>query len=165
MSSVSGLSTEHRAHARKIIAQDAARCYANRGRIHYTQGGSRWQGISSRRSAIRNTYPNYADCSSLATWLLWDAMHRPYGTRDLVNNTRWLYGYTGSMYRRGKAVTKLSSVKIGDLVFYGNQGGGIPSHVAIAIGGGRVLSHGSESGPLILNIDYRGDRRMIRRYI
>jgi len=164
MASVSGLSASHRAHARKLIAEDASRCYARRHVIHYTQGGARWQGISSRRSAVRNTYPNYADCSSLATWLIWDGIARSYGVRDVVNGAWWRYGYTGSMYRRGKAVTKLSSIKIGDLVFYGG-GRGIPTHVAICLGGRRVLSHGSESGPLILDIDYRGDRRMIRRYI
>lgn len=165
MSGISGLSTEHARHARALISENASRLYNNRGSIHYTQKSRRWDGIRLRCSAIRNTFPRYADCSSLATWLLWDAMGRPYKVRDLVNGVSWRYGYTGSMYRRGKAVTKLSSIKIGDLVFYGNQGGGIPSHVAIAIGGGRVLSHGSEAGPLILPINYRGDRRMVRRFI
>lgn len=163
---VSGLSDEHARHARALISENAARVFANRGAIHYTWSSRRWDGIRLRKSATRNTFPYYADCSSLATWLLWDGMARPYGVRDLVNGAYWRYGYTGSMYRRGKGVDKPSNRKIGDLVFYGRQGGGdIPSHVAIYIGGGRVLSHGSEAGPLILPVDYRRDRRMTRRYI
>ena len=64
---------------------------------------------------------------------------------------------------RGTAHDK--NIKIGDLIFYGDQGGGVPKHVAISLGGRRALSHGSEAGPLIVDIDYRSDRRMTRRYI
>lgn len=161
---ISGLSDDHAKHARTLISQNAQRLYNNRSNIHYTQKAARWEGIARRCNSAKGEYPRNADCSSLASWILWDAIARTYGVRDLVNNAYWRYGYTGSMYQRGKAVRLLKNIKIGDLVFYGG-GRGIPSHVAISLGGRRVLSHGGESGPLILDIDYRSDRRMIRRYI
>jgi cell wall-associated NlpC family hydrolase len=163
--SASGLSDAHRAHARKLVAENCRRMVANKNSIHYTQSAARWEGIRLYKSAVRDTYPKHADCSSTHTWLMWDAMHRPYGVRDLVNRLNWKAGYTGTMYKRGKAVEHDENLKIGDAIFYGDQGGGIPEHVATYVGGGKVFSHGSEGGPYILGLDYRSDRRMSRRYI
>jgi hypothetical protein len=163
--SVSGLSPDHRAHARELILKSAHNMMKHVSAIHYTQSASRWEGINKKLTVTKGQYPNYADCSAMATWLLWDAMARPYGVRDLVNGAAWRAGYTGTQYTRGKAVQHDKNLKVGDLIFYGNQGGGIPEHVAIYIGGGKVFSHGSEAGPYILGLDYRRDRRMSRRYI
>lgn len=164
-SRVSGLSDDHAAHARKIIAASAKLMMQHPAEIHYSQGPNRWEGINNKLTATKGQYPRHGDCSSTATWMLWDAMHRPYGVRDLVNGAAWRAGYTGTQYTRGKAVEHDKNLKIGDLIFYGNQGGGIPEHVAVYIGGGKVFSHGSEGGPYILGLDYRSDRRMSRRYI
>lgn len=162
---VSGLSDDHAAHARRLITRSTKAMVANKSIVHYSQRSDRWVGIDRRLTITKGEYPKTCDCSSTATWMLWDAMARPFGVRDLVNRANWNYGYTGSMYRNGKAVVHDENLKIGDLIFYGNQGGGIPSHVAVYVGGGKVFSHGSEGGPYILGLDYRSDRRMSRRYI
>jgi NlpC/P60 family len=162
---VSGLSDDHAAHARKLIVASARNMMRHTGEIHYSQQPNRWEGINKKLTVTKGQYPSHSDCSSSSTWMLWDAIHRTYGVRDLVNGQNWQAGYTGTMYTRGKGVVHDKNLKVGDCIFYGNQGGGIPSHVAIYIGGGRVFSHGSEGGPYILGLDYRSDRRMSRRYI
>jgi cell wall-associated NlpC family hydrolase len=162
---VSGLSDAHAAHARAVILKDAKIMVANKGAVHYSQGSNRWEGIDHRCTHMRNTYPKHCDCSSTATWMLWDAMARPYGVRDLVNHANWRAGYTGTMINGGKAVLHKSNLKIGDCSFYGWQSRGVPKHVAIYVGGGRVFSHGSEGGPYFLPVDYRSDRVAMRRYI
>jgi hypothetical protein len=162
---VSGLSDEHAAHARHLIIMQANLMVRNRDRIHYSQGPNRNVGIRQHLSIVRGQYPTTCDCSSTAYWQLWDAMARPYGTRDLVAHNHWLTCYTGSMYKNGKAVVHDANLKVGDLIFYGVQGGGVPEHVATYIGGGKVFSHGGEFGPVLASLDYRSDRRMSRRYI
>jgi hypothetical protein len=162
---VSGLSDAHARHSRVLIVKASELMMRHQSVIHYSQEANRWEGINNKLTVLKGQYPKHADCSSTATWMLWDAMHRPYGVRDLVNGANWTAGYTGTMYTRGKAVAHDKNLMIGDLIFYGDQGGGIPEHVAIYVGGGKVFSHGSEGGPYILNLDYRGDRRMSRRYI
>jgi len=164
-SRVSGLSDDHAAHARELILNAARLMMRHTGEIHYSQSPNRWEGINNHLTVIKGQFPRHCDCSSTATWMLWDAMARPYGVRDLVNGLNWRAGYTGTQYTKGKAVVHDKNLKVGDLIFYGNQGGGVPEHVAIYIGGGKVFSHGSEAGPYILGLDYRRDRRMSRRYI
>lgn len=162
---VSGLNDEQAAHARRVIIKDVQNMLADKANVHYSQGPDRWEGISHHLTHLRNEYPKRCDCSSTATWLFWDAMGRAYGVGDIVNHAHWAAGYTGTMYQSGKEVKHDSNLKIGDLIFYGDQGGGIPEHVAVYVGGGHVFSHGGEAGPFILRLDYRPDRRMSRRFI
>jgi len=162
---VSGLSDDHAAHARYLVLKSANNMVRHKNQIDYSQGGDRWEAINNKKTIIKGQYPAHADCSSTHTWLMWDAMARPYGVRDLVNHAAWRAGYTGTMYKSGKGVQHDKNLKIGDAIFYGDQGGGIPEHVATYIGGGKVFSHGSDGGPYILDLDYRRDRRMSRRYI
>lgn len=162
---ISGLSDEHAAHARRVIIKDVKNMIAHKNEIHYSQEADRWEGIQHELTHLNNEFPRHCDCSSTMTWLLWDAMGRPYHVPDIVNHAQWRAGWTGSMYTNGKEVKHDSNLKIGDGIFYGDQGGGIPEHVAGYIGGGLVFSHGSEAGPYILGLDYRRDRRMSRRYI
>lgn len=162
---VSGLSDIHAEHARVLIAKAAHVMVVNKDKIHYSQKANRFVGIEKKLTIIKNEYPTTCDCSSTATWMLWDATARPYGVHDIVSHANWLSGYTGSMYKNGKAVIHDSNLMIGDLIFYGDQGAGIPEHVAVYVGGGLGFSHGSEGGPYILKLDYRNDRRMSRRYI
>ena len=69
---------------------------------------------------------------------------------------------TGTLSSRGVLVST-NQARPGDLVFYGN---GWPySHVSVYVGFGRCISHGSESGPSLVPLDYRGDRRCIRSYL
>jgi cell wall-associated NlpC family hydrolase len=96
----------------------------------------------------------YEDCSSLATGCYFIA-----GLLDPNNLHYNGQGYTGTLAVHGKWV---SVPEPGDLVLYG---WGFPyHHVAIYVGGGRVVSHGSESGPLLLYTRYRSDLAMFRRY-
>jgi cell wall-associated NlpC family hydrolase len=159
--SASGLNLVQRQRARKRVLVSAYLTLKHAPSVHYTQGPRRWEGIDKHRRAYRGEYPTYCDCSAFATWCIWDATLR-YKPRDFVNNQGWRAGYTGTQQSNGRRVTgrKLP----GDLVFYGNQGGGIAQHVAIYVGKGLVISHGSEGGPYLLRWDYR-DVSEVRRYI
>lgn len=167
---VSGLSDEHAAHSRQIITLAAKIMVRHKTTIHYSQKANRQVGVRRKLSILEGDFPETCDCSSTSWWMLWDAMGRPYHTQDFVCHTSPPWDpndvvYTGSMYKNGKAVVHDENLKIGDLIFYGDQGGGIPEHVAVSVGGGKVFSHGSEGGPYILDLDYRNDRRMSRRFI
>lgn len=162
--SVSGLSSRHRREARKIIVEGAEMMLAHRSRVHYTQGPQRWEGIDRRRLISKGQYPGSSDCSSSSTWLLWNAIHVPYGVRDVVNGTNWRSGYTGTLLTHGKVVRHEENIKVGDLALYGRPGS-TGAHVALCIGGGFVFSHGSEAGPFKVNLHYRPDLMCVRRYI
>lgn len=54
--------------------------------------------------------------------------------------------------------------KRADLAFYGDPLGDT-GHVAVCVGGAKVISFGSEDGPYLLDIDYRDDYLTSRRYI
>jgi cell wall-associated NlpC family hydrolase len=132
--------------------------YKNRYSIHYTQSALRWQGIDQKRRPPR--FPNYADCSSYTTWCYW--LYFGNGT-DFINGQYWDAGYTGTQIAHGRFVSR-AAAKPGDMVFYGDSFWNI-HHVALYVGNGMVVSHGSEAGPLYLPIDYRSDRQQIRSYI
>lgn len=165
---VSGLSDEHAQHSRALILKAAHVMVTHKDEIDYSQRADRMVGVREKLTITKGQFPKTCDCSSTAYWMLWDALARPYGVRDLVCHVGWNPNgtiYTGTQFRNGKAVVHDINLKIGDLIFYGDQGGGIPEHVAVYIGGGMVFSHGSMGGPYILVLDYRNDRRMSRRYI
>lgn len=162
MSSVSGLSAEHRIKARDLAVEAALLTIRNAPAIHYTQGPLRWQGIDHELKAYRGQFPTYADCSAMGTWWLWQGLDH-YGCRDTVNGANWRYGFTGTMLTHGKSVAHQANWLRGDLFIYGDGGDG--EHVAMYLGGGFVASHGSEPGPFKLAHDYRGDLMAVRRYI
>lgn len=158
--SVSGLSHAHAKKAVDLTLQAAVLGLHHASVIHYTQGDLRWQGIDRARIASNGGYPNWADCSAYATWCLWNGLHVHLGHTDTVNGQRWQAGYTGTLMEHGQRV---SSLIPGDLVIYGS---GFPGeHVAVYTGGGLVVSHGSEAGPLLLPVHYRSDALQYRRYI
>ncbi len=162
---ISGLSEPHRARVRQLVLHGSALLLSRPGEVHYSEGANRWNGIASRKliSQPDRVFPFYGDCSSTATWLLWNGLSHEFGCHDIVNDERWQGGYTGTMARHGKLVHHDGDIKVGDLVLYGPP----PTfeHVAVALGGGMVFSHGSEAGPFKLPIDYRSDRAEVRRYI
>lgn len=131
---------------RNAIVATAMVGYANRYSIHYTQSPLRMQGV--RNHLLPPRFPNYEDCSSFSTWCYWVA-----GVLDPNGLNYNGEGYTGTLVNHGRRVT-LAQAKPGDLVFYGWRDG-IPTHVAVYIGNGRVISHGSEAGPLLLSVNYR----------
>ena len=158
--SVSGLSRKHVKQAVDLTLQAAVLGLHHASEIHYTEGELRWQGIDRGRVASQGEYPMWADCSAYATWCLWNGLHVHLGHTDIVNGQHWRAGYTGTLLEHGEHV---SSLLPGDLVIYGN---GFPGkHVALYTGGGLVVSHGSEAGPLLLPVHYRSDAMEYRRYI
>lgn len=159
--SVSGLSRKHCKTARHRVVEAAELALRHRVSVHYTQDARRWDGINKHLHSHRGQYPHYADCSSFATWCLWNALRVTYGVRDVVNHASWRAGYTGTMLSGGKRVR--GRRRVGDLVIYGRGHPG--SHVAIYVGGGMVISHGSEGGPYKLPVNYRRDILQTRRYI
>jgi cell wall-associated NlpC family hydrolase len=151
-----------RAQERSAAVHAAVVALRHRSAVHYTQSPRRWDGIKRGLLGSKNQYPHYADCSSFATWCLWNGMrlhHRP----DTVNGKKWRAGFTGTQIRHGTRVTSEKNILPGDLAFYGSHGH--VSHVAICIGGGLVISHGTEAGPFKLRLHYRKGLMQIRRYI
>ena len=122
------------------------------GRLVYTQ---RRPMPPSLRSSLAD---HGVDCSTFVT-LCYKAGGLPDPNGQSYNG----YGYTGTLWDRGTPVD-LQHIQPGDLCFYGNMGNGIPGHVAIAVGGGYVISFGSEPGPRKVAILYRSDYRGARRY-
>lgn len=126
-----------------------------RDTIHYSQGlVLRWTGISKH---LTNSQPPYADCSSYTTWLFWRARTKIRGSAglDIVNGQGWTEGYTGTQTNHGhRHRFGVRAYKPGrTLCFYGE--GASVTHVAVYVGNGMVVSHGSEAGPLYLPYNYR----------
>jgi len=161
--SVSGLSATNRIRARDLACQAALLTIRHAPEIHYTQEArARWEGITKDLKAYRGQYPSYADCSSMATWWLWQGLDH-YGVRDVVNDTGWRSGYTGTMLSHGRQVVNRGNWLRGDLLIYGS---GFPGkHVVMYLGDGFVASHGSEPGPFKVRWNYRSDLMQVRRYI
>jgi putative peptidoglycan binding protein len=137
---------------RKLVVIGATWGYNHRWLIHYTQGPSRMYGV--RNHVHIPGIPYYEDCSSFATWCYYQAgLPDPNG---LGYNGQ---GYTGTLGNHGRWT---SVAKPGDLCLYGWA----PyHHVTVAISSSMCISHGSEIGPLLLPIHYRGDMSTLRSYI
>jgi hypothetical protein len=135
---------------RQSIVRAAIYVSQHRAAIHYTQSSLRMQGISQ---GIRLPgFPRYADCSSLCCWFYWLV-----GALALVGGA----GYTGTQIQHGRRISE-SQIQPADLVFYGGWFfWSAPTHVAVYIGAGKIVSHGSESGPQVLSMHYRRINRII----
>lgn len=160
---ISGLNRTQRIHARDLAVEAALLSIKHADKIHYTQGPRRWDGINKGLRASKGQYPTYGDCSSMATWWLWQGLHH-YGVRDTVNGENWKAGYTGTILTHGKVVKKQKNWQRGDLLVYGTPGG-TGKHVTMYLGSGKVASHGSEAGPFKLDWNYRSDLIGVRRAI
>lgn len=164
--SVSGLNRDQRAIARHLVTQAALLGHRHAAAIHYTQSSERWEGIDSHRIAAAGQYARHFDCSSFATWCLWNGLHLPFGVPDVVNGLSWSAGFTGTMAAHGRRVDHVANARRGDCVLYG--AGPNYEHTAVIVGRKRgellVVSHGSEPGPFLLPYDYRTPAQ-IRRYI
>jgi hypothetical protein len=160
----SGMGSRARIRARDLAMHAAALQLAHPAAVHYTQGARRWEGIRSGDRAWRGEFPKHGDCSSSSTWWLWNGLthYARFRHVDLVNGLHWQAGYTGTQLLHGRSVIHLPYQR-GDLVLYGTGWPG--EHVAMYIGGGLVISHGSEAGPFKLSMHYRGDVIDVRRYI
>jgi hypothetical protein len=161
--SPSGLNALHQRQARSLVRRACARLLENPAQVHYTQGPGRWDGINQRKGITKpGFWPFYGDCSATATWVLWRALYVPFGVRDVVNGENWTGGFTGTMLHHGVNVDA-HVAKAGDLALYGHGWPG--EHVAVCLGDGTVMSHGSEGGPYRLPLRYRPDLLEVRRYV
>ena len=97
------------------------------------------------------------DCSEFVSWCYWNA-----GVKADPSGNNWLDAYTKDMWENGVEVSLLDA-KPGDLVFYDSPT--TPSHVALYIGNGQVLTKGNDDGPVQVSIYYRSDRKFIRSYL
>lgn len=137
--------------ARTRVAGVALEFYAKRGNYRYRQ--------------IRPMLPpsifnpvqyDRLDCSSSNT-----KQYQEAGLPDPNGRGYDGQGYTGTMWVRG-SLTR--SPQAGDLAFYGDQGGGVPSHMAIHVTPTMVVSFGSDPVRHV-NVRYRTDYRGSRSYL
>lgn len=156
--SYSGLTAEQQALARRHMVLACELLLLHADAVHYSKGTNRWQGIASRLIAAHGHFPDYGDCSSTVSWVLWNALHYHFGRGDIVSGNQWAWGNTTTMMRRGVTVASLSDLRVGDCVFYQN-------HVVLALGGGMAFSHGSERGPFKVPVTYRTDFVGAKRYL
>lgn len=160
--STSGLAPIEKIKARDLAMQAAALGLHNSAQVHYTQGPQRWEGIAGQAKAWRGQYPKHADCSAFVTWCLWNGLDH-FHVGDVVNGEEWRAGYTGTLLDNGVSVVHAGNFQRGDVVLYGAGAPG--EHTALYVGGGKVISHGSEAGPFLLDMHYRPDFLDLRRYI
>jgi hypothetical protein len=120
--------------------------YNRRGSVAYSQARPSQLGRAENISR--------ADCSgSIAGGCDW---------AGILPKVDWRWTNTDVQILFGQPVASLAQAKPGDVVLYGQ--GGNPSHEALYLGGNRVWSFGSFPIKL-LNVDYRGDRIAIRRFV
>jgi cell wall-associated NlpC family hydrolase len=156
------------AHQRRAIREKAyAAAYTaleHKSQMTYSEGWDRWSGIAHDRRAYRHEFPEVADCSAFFSWCIWDAT-RAEKSPDFVNGLRWEGGYTGTMTKFGERIEQ-RDLLTADAVFYGGSLA-IPAHVAIYIGGGKVISHGMEGDPRVYPLNLNGALPIteFRRYI
>jgi cell wall-associated NlpC family hydrolase len=126
-------------------------------RVSYTQGPHRMMIVRQRlRPPIPAGVQVYEDCSSFVTGCFWIG-----GAPDPNGRGYDGQGYTGTLAQHGRPVS-IREARPADLILYGRS----PfHHVTLHIGNGLCISHGSERGPVVETIDYRGDRAEIRSYL
>lgn len=119
--------------------------------VHYTQTPKRMQIVRTRLNTVAKLRAQLAhylfeDCSSSTTGLYYiGGVPDPNG---LGYNGQ---GYTGTMTNHGR---RSRSAPFGALVFYAGRSGAV-GHVTMSLGDGTCFSHGNESAPQRLPINYR----------
>jgi len=121
-------------------------CVRHRAVIHYTQGSLRMIGVTRKLYPPR--FPNYMDCSSGYTW--WKFAGGAPDPNRLGYNGQ---GYTGTQANWG-TIYAWNKAPLTAAAFYGSRGR--IGHIAmVVVKGSKVVSHGSESGPVLTSITYR----------
>lgn len=101
--------------------------------------------------------PRVGDCSESATLAYrWAGLPDPNGAA--YDGT----GYTGTLIEHGRRIPA-AQARPGDLVFYGRNGW--PTHVAVVIDGGEVMSFGSTPPRIWPTIYYRSDVLYAHAYL
>ena len=142
---------------RAAIANYLLRCEHSRSQIHYAQ---------TRPYHHLGVTPEHgftADCSSLVTGaFFWGSDQSNFPVRD-PNGRGWDgYGYTGTLLTENIHASVPADHKcfVGDMGIYGTAWH--TKHVVICRAGGSRessiwTSHGSESGPVPVRLNYRSD--------
>lgn len=159
----SGLTDPQAARARADLVLGCDMLLDHAPEVNYTEGPQRWSAISEGLRFAEGKYLTEGDCSSTVTWLLWNVLHTSFGLDDIVNGEDWKAGYTGTLAQHGKPVMWDTNVEIGDVILYGTAWPYV--HCTMALSNSECFSHGSQAGPFRESIDYRPDRKMIRRFI
>lgn len=153
--------------ARKIVVKAALKAYRDhQGKMIYSGPNTpqsvmakRWEGIQKGIELPR--VPKHADCSSLATWCLWNAREEGATDPSDPDDQSWSWGTTFSMEPNGKKVS-VAEARPGDLVFY-------EGHVTVIVersqGIPYVVSFGSQGGPYYERYNYRNDVTSVKDYI
>jgi hypothetical protein len=164
MSGHLGLNLAERKHARQLAVNAAKLLFHHAPAVHYTQEPSRWEGIAQHKLAWKGQFPMHADCSSAVSWFMWQVGHH-FGLPDFANGESWEGGFTGTLAQHGARVTD-GKYLLADVALYGP--GPNHEHTALVVsnnGQTKVISHGSEKGPFLLDLHYRGDLAQVRRLI
>lgn len=142
---------------RAAMANGLLRCEHSNPQIHYSQARPYHHlGISPEHGFT-------ADCSSIVTWaFFWASDQSNIAVRD-PNGLGWNgYGYTGTLLNENihAVVPEDHKVFVGDMCLYGQPWH--TKHVVICRQGGTRAtsiwtSHGSESGPVSVRMNYRSD--------
>lgn len=128
---------------RMLILSAAIWAHDKRDSISYTQDSRRMKDFDPPPNV-----PEATDCSGFATWC-----YKVAGAADPNGANYNGSGYTGSLWDNGRKIS-VAQLKIGDLVFYYRDPHQRTAHVAVYIGFGKVMSHGGEAGPNILDVKY-----------
>lgn len=145
---------------RLLMQQFGLKAAANRYQIHYSQV----RPMQDMNTTIAGPWFNITwDCSTFVTECskVGKVPDPNYGVNSSRQYNGW--GFTGTLIQHGQSINS-TNLRVGDFVFYGRDYYGNPTHVAMYVGDGRVVSHGSEPGPLVLPWNYRGVHS-IRTYI
>lgn len=135
-----GSSQEEQARAAQVAY--ALWAYNNRVQLGYSE----YRPMTDMAQDLLELLPNEFDCSTLAAKdFKYARLPDPNGETPPYNGA----GNTTSLRAHGRPIS-LAAAKPGDLVHYND-----PAHVAIYVGNGRVISHGSQIGPLLLMAAYR----------
>lgn len=133
---------------RKKIVAEGYWALANNGLFVYRQVRPMPSSLHVREARDR------VDCSTFVT-----LCYKAAGAIDPNGRGYDGNGYTGSQWGRGEATAAPAP---GDVAFYGRMDGGdIPSHEALVVDGGYVISDGSTpiaKHPIRYRSDYRGSR-------
>lgn len=131
---------------------------AHEYRTGYSQDAyRRWSGILNHvHWHDDHDVPPYADCSSAAYWLAWDARCAVLGKpgNDIMGGD-WRWGNTTTLKEHGKRHSSRTSTDLWvpgrTLVFYEYP----TAHVTVYLGSGVVFSHGRSAGPELRRFNYR----------
>ncbi len=132
----SGGATLGEQQLRNAIVAAAEKALANRADYRYAK-------VRPMPASLFGPYPETLDCSSFVT-----LCYKAGGAPDPNGNGYNGAGYTGTLVKNG---VWTHTPQPADLVFYGSSRN-VPDHVALFIGDGAIINHGSPGEPAKENV-------------